>query len=128
VITKDDSTPATAFHNVQVTATPSLDPSTGKVIYTTTFDPESLTITTHDAVLNYQLVAPTPEGVQFKDVKFKQKVPQLSTPSIGLSGKIVTFSDQNTSQEAINLTFYFVDQDLVEFQVDPIVENEPPPH
>lgn len=118
--------PASEFHNIQVVATPTIDPASGKIAYTTTFDPPSVTITTHDAVLNYQLISPTPEGVQFKDVKVKQKVDQLSTPSISLSGKIVTFSDENTSQEDIHVTFYFSDKDGVEFLVDPIIENEPP--
>lgn len=124
---KDLPIPATEFHNVQVTAIPSIDPETGQTNYSTTFNPESITVTTNDAVLNYQLIPPTPNDVQFKDVKFKQKTSQLSEPSISLSGKIVTFSDANTSKEDISITFHFIDKDNNEFFVDPIVENDPPP-
>lgn len=120
-------TTPTPFLNIQVTAIPTKD-SAGKVTYKTTFLPEKVSVTAHDTVLNYQLVAPTPTGVTFKNVNI---VPgsqsQLSIPSISQSGKLVTFSDANTVAENFNLTFYFKDSDGIEFQVDPEVDNFPPP-
>lgn len=124
---KFDVTPTT-FLNVQVTAIPQIDPITGKTTYQTTFSPEVLAVTQPDTVINYQLIAPTPAGVEFKNVNIKQHVDQLSTPSISLSGKLVTFSDANTSKETISLTFYFSDKDGVKFDVDPDLENIPDPN
>jgi hypothetical protein len=124
---QEKATATPVFHNVLVTAMPALNPDTGKVEYTTTFTPEVVFVTTQDAVLNYQLVSPTPTGVQFKEVKFKQKIDQLSQPSISISGKNVTFNDANTSPESINATFHFADSDGVLFSVDPIIENDPEP-
>lgn len=124
---KTDIAP-TDFKNVQVTAIPVVDPKTGNVTYNTTFSQNKLTITQPDTVINYQLINPTPADVIFKSVKIKQHTDQLSPPSISLSGKLVTFSDQNSVKETISLTFYFTDKDGVEFNVDPDLENEPDPH
>ncbi len=118
----------TEFENVQVIATPELDKD-GKITYKTKFFPESLKVTTHDAVINYQLISPTPPEVKFTKVTVSPKhLHQLSHPSISQSGKLVTFSDANTIAEKLQLTFYFIDKDGVEFMVDPDVDNEPPPH
>ncbi|GAB2843652.1 hypothetical protein GCM10027277_09020 [Pseudoduganella ginsengisoli] len=119
--------PPTSFKNVQVTAIPEIDSVTKKVKYKTSFDPDSLTITEFDTVINYQLISPTPADVTIKKVTFKPVTSnQFSEPSIGDSGKIVTFSDANTAKETFNLTLHFADSDGVEFLVDPEVTNEPP--
>ena len=119
--------PQTAFLNVQVTAVPEVDPVTKKVKYNTLFNPDSLTITQFDTVINYQLIAPTPTGVTIKKVTFKpENSEQFSEPSISESGKLVTFSDANTKKETFNLTLHFADNDGVEFLVDPEITNEPP--
>lgn len=114
----------TAFLNVQVTAIPSL--VDGKVKYATTFNPASLTVKEADTVINYQLITPTPPGVQFKKLTVKpDRYDQFSEPTISESGKLVTFSDANTVRATFNITLHFTDKDGVEFSVDPEVENEP---
>lgn len=117
----------TEFQNVQVIAIPSLDSTSGKTKYTTTFSPETLIVKSADTVINYQLISPTPTGVRFKNVVINQHTDQMSNPSISLSGKLVTLSDANTVKETISMTFHFVDNDGVEFNVDPDVLNEPDP-
>jgi hypothetical protein len=129
VNTRDDNTPSTKFENVQVIATPKTSDVSGKTEYETTFIPDSLKVKTLDVVVNYQLISPTPSGVKFKNVTSTHtESNQLSAPSISQSGKLVTFSDANTVKEKINLTFHFIDDDGIEFQVDPDLDNEPPPH
>lgn len=118
----------TEFDNVQVIAIPEKNPTTGEVTYRTTFIPESIVITTNDCVINYQLISPTPDGVQFTGMSINPKhTHQLSTPSISRSGRIMTFSDANTLKEVLHITLHFTDKDQVEFSVDPDVENDPPP-
>lgn len=117
----------TEFINIQVIAIPKKDSQSGKVTYSTTFNPTSVIVKEIDTVLNYQLISPTPSGVRFSKVKINQKTTQLSEPSISLSGKLITFSDANTTKETISLTFHFIDNDGVEFLVDPDIDNEPPP-
>ncbi|MRV74749.1 hypothetical protein GJ700_23840 [Duganella sp. FT92W] len=123
---QENTTTEPEFDNVQVTAIPYVDEN-GKTKYRTTFNPETVTVTTHDAILNYQLVAPTPDGVKFSKVSIKpEHSDQFSEPSISVSGKMVTFSDANTVKESLALTFHFTDSDGVEFLVDPEVDNNPP--
>lgn len=111
---------------VQVVALPSIDPTTKKVKYDTTFSPEAVKATAPDTILSYELVAPTPAGVQFKSVKVKGKKPeQISSPSISQSGKVMVMTDANTFKEVLNLTIRFKDSDAVEFDVDPEVANDP---
>jgi hypothetical protein len=118
----------TPFVNVQVTAIPVKDQSTGKTSYNVHFDPASLVVSVFDTVIAYQLVGPTPADVVFKSVKVKPgQEDQLSTPSISESGKLVTFSDANTRQVDFRLTFHFADDAQHEFSVDPEVVNQPPP-
>ena len=111
---------------VQVVAIPSVDPTTHKVKYDTTFTPESVKVTEPDTILSYELVAPTPAGVQFKSLKVKGKVPeQISAPTISQSGKLMVMTDSNTFKEVLNLTIKFKDSDALEFDVDPEVANDP---
>ncbi|WP_143133019.1 hypothetical protein [Pseudoduganella namucuonensis] len=121
-------TPPTEFTNVLVTAIPEKDSVTGKTKYKTTFSPESITITTNDAVINYQLVEPTPKDVKFKKMTVKpEDNDQLSVPSISKSGKIITFSDANTTKETLAISLKFSDSAGTEFVVDPDVNNDPEP-
>jgi hypothetical protein len=111
---------------VQVVAVPSLDSATNKVKYQTTFTPPKVKVTAPDTILSYELVAPTPTGVQFKSVKVKGKRPeQISVPTISQSGKVMVMTDANSFKEVLNLTIYFKDSDELEFAVDPEVENDP---
>lgn len=123
---QETTTSAPEFDNIQVVAIPYTD-SEGNVKYRTTFNPEIAEVTTFDTVLNYQLVSPTPEGVKFSKVSISpEHNDQLSTPSISISGKMVTLNDANTVKETISITFHFTDKDGIEFQVDPEVDNTPP--
>lgn len=125
-MSQENTTPATEFDNVQVTAIPYLD-SEGKTKYRTTFTPESVEVTTFDTVLNYQLIEPTPAGVKFSKVTVSPvHNDQLSAPTVSVSGKMATFSDANTKKETLAITFHFIDDAGVEFQVDPDVDNNPP--
>jgi hypothetical protein len=111
---------------VQVVAVPSVDPTTHKVKYDTTFTPESVKVTAPDTILSYELVAPTPAGVQFKSVKVTGKKPeQISPPTISQSGKVMVVTDANSFKEVLNLTIRFKDSDALEFDVDPEVDNDP---
>lgn len=111
---------------VQVIALPSVDPITKKVKYDTTFSPVAIKVTAPDTILSYELVSPTPAGVQFKSVKVKGKKPdQISAPTISQSGKVMVMTDSNTFKEVLNLTIRFKDSDALEFDVDPEVENDP---
>lgn len=117
----------TTFLNVEVTAIPKLDQK-GKVTYDTTFNPEKLIVKDPDTVINYQLVDPTPDGVIIKKMTVKPEVnDQFSDPSISKSGRMVTFSDANTTKQKLAVKLHFKDKDNVEFAVDPEVENEPRP-
>jgi hypothetical protein len=116
----------TPFINVFVTAVPKTD-ADGNKTYETTFVPARVLVVQHDTVLNYQLIAPTPQGVTIKSVSVKpEHSTQLSDPSIGESGKIVTLSNANTIKETFNITLQFEDEKGISFLVDPEVENEPP--
>ncbi len=124
----DEPIAATQFFNIQVIAIPEIGPD-GKKTYSTTFLPEAITVKTHDAVINYQLIDPTPADVIFKGMKVKPaQQGQFSTPSVSQSGKLITFSDANTVKEVIGVTLVFTDKDAGEFHVDPDVDNEPPPN
>lgn len=124
----EPAVPKTAFENVQVVAIPNKDPVTGEIVYLTTFKPEVLSVKAHDAVINYQLVAPTPEGVKFTGLTVSPAHnEQLSEPSLSKSGLMLTFSDANTVEETLSITLHFIDKDLIEFNVDPDLDNYPPP-
>lgn len=119
--------PPTSFINVQVISIPHEDPVTHKIEYQTIFLPKTIVIKEHDTVINYQLIEPTPEGVQFKGMSVKPKhSEQLSLPSISRSGKLITFSDANTVAETLNITLHFKDTEGTEFNVDPELINEIP--
>ncbi|MBY0239053.1 MAG: DP-EP family protein [Burkholderiaceae bacterium] len=122
------STTPTSFINVQVISVPVADAAPHEKKYKTTFNPKKITIHEKDTVINYQLIAPTPEGVQFKSVTIApDHNNQFSDPSISESGKIVTFSDANTVKSDFNITLHFIDKDNIAFSVDPEVINDPDP-
>lgn len=86
-------------------------------------------ITQPDTVINYQIF-----DSGKNDIVFNSKIPmtvipaengQLSSPSVSISGKQLTFSDANTSQMTLNITLNFQDETGVQFSHDPEVRNEP---
>ncbi|NVE00930.1 hypothetical protein [Massilia sp. BJB1822] len=117
----------TPFFNVFVVAVPYTNEK-GEKVYKTKFTPESLDVSQRDTVINYQLIYPTPEDVIIESVSIKpEHSNQLSEPSIGDSGKLVTFSDANTAEEIFNITLGFADKEGKKFFVDPEISNTPPP-
>ncbi len=118
----------TSFVNIFVIATPKKNENTGEIEYNTVFVPETINVRQSDTIINYQLIDPTPSGVRIDMVSvLPEHSSQLSIPSIGQSGKLVTFSDANTVKETFNVTLHFSDSDGVKFKVDPEIVNEPEP-
>lgn len=121
---KEEVTP-TQFINVFVISIPTVDPSSEKVTYKTTFIPEAIRVILPDTVINYQLISPTPVGVVFDSVEISPANDQMSAATISQSGKLVTFSDANTAKATYNITLQFRDTDGIKFKVDPVIGNDP---
>ncbi|MES2149156.1 MAG: hypothetical protein V4508_05105 [Pseudomonadota bacterium] len=125
-VTIHDAIP-TEFKNVQVIVLPSIDPLSGLTNYDVTFIPPAVEILTNDAVINYQLIWPTPDSVTFLDMTVDPSdQDQFSEESVGISGRVLTFSDANTTEEVLHITINFQDGEN-SFGVDPQVINRPPP-
>jgi hypothetical protein len=116
----------TMFHNVQVIAIPSTDPVTGGTNYDVTFIPVAVEVSSPDAVINYQLIWPTPADVVFIDMSvLPVDQNQFSEESRSVDGKLLTFSDANTSDEILHVTLNFTDASGVSFTFDPQIVNRP---
>lgn len=122
-----DDTPV--FHNIKVWLEVSKDHqgNSSDKNYNVYCDPPVQPVYTGDAVLNYQLVHPTPPGIVFVGFdKVKQhSARQLSAPSISADGKMMTFSDRHSECEPILITLKF--KDNTEILFDPEVSNDPQP-
>jgi hypothetical protein len=94
--------------------------------YQVTCHPPYLVVTEPGTILNFQLIAPTPEAFVFKGIhKHKpHPEPQLSDPSISLDGKQMTLCDANTVVEDIQVTLRFRHHER-EIDFDPQVQNDP---
>ncbi|GAB3413870.1 hypothetical protein NX774_00850 [Massilia agilis] len=118
--------PAPEFHNITVVVEPVSDGSgnAGGGKWKVTCTPYSSPVFTGDAILNYQLVAPTPSGIVFAGYEACAPLPgrQLSKPSISVDGKMMTFSDRNSKGEVILVTLRF--KDIMEILYDPEVPND----
>lgn len=116
---------STPFINVSIKVRPGSKPGTYKVETA----PAILCVKQPDTVINYQIVDTGENHIIFNRKNPMTVVPadnnQLSAPSASVSGKLLTFSDANTSPMAINITLNFTDEDGVEFSHDPEVLNEP---
>jgi len=117
--------PATPFINIQVTVLQK--PSgTGSSSYDVSCNPESITVTQPDSVINYQLVEPTPQEIEFSGVDTKpDHNHQLSAATISVSGKLLTLSDANTKDQILDLTLKFHDKQGNKISFDPQVINRP---
>ncbi|MDP3670053.1 MAG: hypothetical protein Q8R69_10245 [Telluria sp.] len=117
--------PVTPFINIQVTVVQK--PSgTGSESYDVFCNPESITVTAPDSVINYQLVEPTPQEIVFSGVDTKpDHNHQLSAATISVSGKLLTLSDANTKDQILDLTLKFHDKRGKEIAFDPQVINRP---
>lgn len=117
--------PASAFINIQVTVLQKQS-GTSSPSYDVSCNPESITVTAHDTVLNYQLVEPTPQEIVFSGVDTKpDHNHQLSAASISVSGKLLTLSDANTRDQTLDLTLKFHDKHGNKISFDPQVINRP---
>ena len=124
-VTIHEATP-TMFHNVQVIALPSIDPVTGATNFDVTFIPVAVTVDTPDAVINYQLIWPTPDDVRFVDMTvLPVDQDQFSEESVSIDGKLLTFSDANTGDEILHVTLNFTDATGASYSFDPQVINRP---
>lgn len=117
------------FHNITVVVEPAPagGGNAGGGKWKVSCNPYSVPVHSGDAILNYQLVSPTPSGIVFAGYDACAPLPgrQLSRPSISLDGKMMTFSDLNSKGETIMITLRF--KDIMEILYDPEVPNDPPP-
>lgn len=116
---------STPFINVSVKVRAGSKPGTFKVETA----PEVLCVKQPDTVINYQIVDSGENNIVFNKKNPMTVVPanndQFSQASASHSGKLLTFSDANTSKMTFNITLNFVDENGVEFAHDPEVDNDP---
>jgi len=116
---------STPFINVSLKVRPKSTPGTYKVESA----PAILCITQPDTVINYQIVDSGEQNIVFNKKNPMTVLPadnnQLSAASVGISGKLLTLNDANTVPMTLNITLNFVDENGVEFNHDPEVENKP---
>jgi hypothetical protein len=118
---------STPFINVSISVR--FDEKTGQ--YKTETAPTILRISEVDTVINYQIVDSGKSNIVFNPKNPMTVLPenngQLSAPSVGISGKLLTFNDANSVPMTLKILLNFVDEKGVEFSHDPEVENAPLP-
>lgn len=120
------NTPQTEFVNVQVIAIKSIDPVTGAPNYDVSFSPADIRVHSSDAVVNYQLIWPSTEGIRFTGMSVTPvDQQQFSDECVALNGLSMSFIDANTLPMTLKVSISFVDADGTIFVVDPEVINEP---
>jgi hypothetical protein len=96
-----------SFQNVQLQVEKQTDPA-GKVSYQISKStPHPVVITEADTIINYQLVAPTPDDVVFTGLTLSPASTQFSKPTISADGKNITLSDVNTTWSNFKTAFEF---------------------
>ncbi|MRW83985.1 hypothetical protein GJ698_07725 [Pseudoduganella sp. FT26W] len=112
---------STPFINVSI----KINPETYKVESA----PAILVVTQPDTVINYQIVESGGKNIVFNPKNPMTATPenndQLSAPAVGVSGKILTINNANTSKMTLNINLNFVDENGVGFSHDPEVDNDP---
>lgn len=96
--------------------------------HTVTCDPPDIIVLKPNAVINYQLVDPTPPEIEFTGLTFRKPHPerQLSDPSISVDKRMITFSDLNSVNEVIDISLQWRDQLKKEnISHDPQIGNDP---
>lgn len=115
--------PPITFQNVLVWVKPKAD-KPGK--YEVSTEPAIPVITQQDTVINYQIVDTDGYPIIFTGMSVKPKENgQLSSPSVSVDGRLLTFNDLNTIKMMLNITLHFKDKDGIEFSHDPQVSNDP---
>ncbi|MFS2008172.1 hypothetical protein ACEN9F_31650 [Duganella sp. CT11-25] len=113
---------STPFINVMVKVKAGDTPGT----YNVHTAPEMPCATQKDTIINYQIYDDDNEGIVFTGMTITTLGnPQLSAPSVSLSGKQLTFCDSNTSTVTISFKLNFKNAAGVEFMHDPQVKNDP---
>lgn len=117
--------PTPVYYNIQVVAERiTVD---GVTSYITTCYPKSITVTTPNAVLGYQLVGPTPASILFTGMRKNNPPPQrqLSDATVSVDGRMLLISDRNSLKVDIDISLLFSDGGEVEFSHDPQIGNVP---
>ncbi|WP_139260663.1 hypothetical protein [Duganella sacchari] len=116
---------STPFINVSIKIRP--DHITGS--YKVETAPAILRVTQPDTIINYQIVDSGEQNIVFNKNNPMTVTPsdnnQLSLPSVGITGKLLTFSDANSVAMTLKILLHFVDEKGVEFKHDPEVSNDP---
>jgi len=113
---------STPFINVVVKVRPKAEPGQ----YTVETAPAIPWVTQKDTVINYQIYNTGDNEIFFTGMSVTPEHNlQLSTPSLSISRKQLTFSDANTAPIALNITLHFTDSQGVLFSHDPQVQNQP---
>ncbi|HEY0585231.1 MAG TPA: hypothetical protein VGD52_03790 [Pseudoduganella sp.] len=104
--------------------------------YEASYDPKVIQVFEENTILNFRLVAPTPDDIVIRSVSITpEDQSQLSAPSISKNGKQMTLSDINTLRQTFNLGFVFKDKHdhtlalkkpADEVVLYPEVDNNPP--
>lgn len=118
-------TPTPVFHNVQVTAFRKV--VDGKPQFECTCYPTKVVIASPDAVIGYQLVAPTDSDIVLTGMT-KLNPPserQLSDASVSVDGRLLLLSDRNTIPAEIHIRLEFLYRGEEAFTHDPQIGNVP---
>ncbi len=119
-----DTFSATAFIDILVSVKPGDRP--GKYIVHT--EPPAPLVTESDTVINYQIIDTDGYDIVFTGMAVKpENNNQLSTASVSVSGKLLTFSDANSEKLTLAINLKFKDKDGLEFSHDPQIQNDPHP-
>jgi hypothetical protein len=117
-----------SLNNVQVTVTRTPDGSGNSPdgLHNIVCDPDDITVTETNTIVNYQLVSPTPAVIVFTglDLVDPNPKPQFSTATVSADGKMITLSDLNTITESYDVTLNFAD-DIKKIAFDPQIHNVP---
>lgn len=96
------------FINVSVHVTKNSDGT-----FTPKYEPEVITVTASDSVINFQLAPTTNKHIKVRKVRVHpEDNDQLSDPIISKSGRQVIISDVNSLPDKFNLTFKFTEGDI----------------
>ncbi len=118
-------TPTPVFHNVQVTAFRKI--VDGKPVFECFCYPAKVVIASPNAVIGYQLVAPTDSKIVMTGMT-KLNPPserQLSDASVSVDGRLLLLSDRNTIPADIHIRLEFLYHGEEAFTHDPQIGNVP---
>jgi len=115
--------PPVTFQNILVSVKPNPNKQ-GKYIVATV--PEVPVITQQDTIVNYQIVDTASLPIVFTGMTVTPKNnEQLSSATVSVDGRQLTFSDINTVKMMLNIRLHFNREDEGAFSHDPQMENDP---